>query len=458
MPRKFIPAIGTIAPVGYDFVFEYTSGVFHAYADSSRPDDSGDGLSWLTAKKTLAAAIAVFPNIVANHAVLHLKGSFTVSGTLYLPIRCWSDSGRFIVDGGDDVDVVDGPYTATSSTTTSITDTARSWTVDQLQGYAVEILDGPAAGYIYTIMSNTADTINVNKTWPAPGTCQYRITRPGTLITASASTWMYFNGDVKDGMWFQRLRFSGAMYVGASTGQYLSSTIYYSDLVFESGATRGIFCGGGISRHIISASKADPINPGSLLSSTTDQRVMGHRNASATYAVYANFVSTAYVIGVASLKPVVKYVGVNDGYIYGGSALKSLYIERTIMVLGYGTTYGNATVIDGSSALGIEVIDSRVKIGKNFIVQNSVSHGIQLDNSTLECLSAVLSGSGNAGAGVYLKNKASVLITDGYTPTLTGTLGDYSFDGTTDGGTWAEVDGGTPVASLTRFCNVVEVV
>ena len=55
----------------------------------------------------------------------------------------------------------------------------------------------------------------------------------------------------------------------------------------------------------------------------------------------------------------------------------------------------------------------------------------------------VVGGSGNTGAGLRGNSGSNVFITDGSTPTITGTVGDISTDGTTEDATWAEIDAGT---------------
>jgi hypothetical protein len=64
-------------------------------------------------------------------------------------------------------------------------------------------------------------------------------------------------------------------------------------------------------------------------------------------------------------------------------------------------------------------------------------------------MTAAVSGTGNTGAGVHAKNNSTVLIADGSPPTLTGTVGNLSFDGTTQASTWAAIDGGTPAIETT---------
>jgi len=63
----------------------------------------------------------------------------------------------------------------------------------------------------------------------------------------------------------------------------------------------------------------------------------------------------------------------------------------------------------------------------------------------------------SSGAGVYAHSGSVVHIKDGAPPTLTGTVGDLSTDGTTQISTWAAIDAGTPVAVLAEMTLAKEV-
>jgi len=57
--------------------------------------------------------------------------------------------------------------TATSGTTTTLTDTTQNWTVDLYKGAFVEIVSGTAEGERYQVLSNTSDTITIDGTFSA---------------------------------------------------------------------------------------------------------------------------------------------------------------------------------------------------------------------------------------------------------------------------------------------------
>ena len=75
-------------------------------------------------------------------------------------------------------------------------------------------------------------------------------------------------------------------------------------------------------------------------------------------------------------------------------------------------------------------------------ISNCAEHGIELKGSTLDAsTAAALSGTGNVGAGVYLRSNSRINYVDGYVPTITGTVGDIAItDPTLQEKTWAEID------------------
>ncbi|HOG49728.1 MAG TPA: choice-of-anchor Q domain-containing protein, partial [Lentisphaeria bacterium] len=80
------------------------SGAAHAattwYVDADRPDDSGDGLSWATAKKSIQAAVIA---AAENDLVLVAKGDYTpfIAGAAAITIRSVRGAEETIIDGDD---------------------------------------------------------------------------------------------------------------------------------------------------------------------------------------------------------------------------------------------------------------------------------------------------------------------------------------------------------------------
>jgi hypothetical protein len=118
-----------------------------------------------------------------------------------------------------------------------------------------------------------------------------------------------------------------------------------------------------------------------------------------------------------------------------GYATTKLGGGGTVGITLRGCTYwvmGDGVDISDCGSHGIEVIDSLVKVG-------------------------AIAGSGNGGAGVYAHSGSVVHIEDGSPPTITGTVGDLSTDGTTEASTWADIDAGTSVADIAEMTMVKEV-
>ena len=112
----------------------------------------------------------------------------------------------------------------------------------------------------------------------------------------------------------------------------------------------------------------------------------------------------------------------------------------------------NPIYIDSSSSVGIRVIDSYIDIGagSEVVIENNTSHGIDVFNATF-VMNAAPSGSGNGGAGCYAHDNSVVRFPTGTTPTVTGTVGDTTTDGTNPNNTWATINGGTRVTDTDEF-------
>jgi hypothetical protein len=78
------------------------------------------------------------------------------------------------------------------------------------------------------------------------------------------------------------------------------------------------------------------------------------------------------------------------------------------------------------------------------------THCIESKHSRL-WLNGAVSGAGAAGAGVYAHSGSVVHTKAGAPPTITGTVGDLSTDGTTQASTWAAIEAGAPVAVLAEM-------
>jgi len=424
-----------------------TNKVFHAYADSAMADDSGDGRSWATAKKTLVATAAIIPEVCKSHLVIHIKGAHTLTDNVTFNTACQGRSNNVLIDGGDDVDVVVGPYTATSSTVNTLTDTARNWTANAYRGYSVEILDGAAAGYICTIQSNTINSLTVGSDWPDPGTPQYRIIRPATTITAESYYALNFAGSCDGLVSFQRLRILSKMYVGITVGGARATRLNFGDFIVDTTALNSsITCNTAGGNSVLMWLKYDPANPSAMMEATKDRRAtayLGTGMASTTPGVVCS-IGNCHLYGPNVVRGLFKLNSPAALHtISGGSLVRKVRVERgSTLEIGNSSYYGNAPIIEESDDIGIDAKDSRILLTLSAIVRSNASHGIALDNSILNCEgTSVLSGTGNIGAGIYAHSGSKVSYPDGSAPTITGTVGDIAItDSASEDLTWAELD------------------
>jgi len=409
--------------------------VFHAYADSSRPDDTGNGLTWATAKKTIESVLAVLPDTVNDHCVIHLKGTFDPASYCLINVNIGGYNKRLVIDGGDEIIVVDGPYTSTSGTTTSLTDTGRSWTPNALQGMTLEITSGTFSGHRRTIQTNTADTLNVGYEFTsAVGAVDYRIIKPATLVTSSSFKWLYYTGKSSFDVYFQRLRIGGNANFGAG-GAAKYNIVRAFDVIHE--GTGYLTCNGG--KVVISnGPPIDPTNPATTLSANL-KTGFSHIGTSLYSVVLLHGALSIYPSCVL-LQPVQTVENYNQIAIYSGAYLKQLIAKNSIITFNVNGTRPQPIIL-GSAGSGIYAENSSVTMASPVTVEGCAEHGIELKNSTLEITSGVLSGSGNTGAGVYAHSGSKVSYPDGSAPTITGTVGDIAItDPASEDLTWAELD------------------
>jgi hypothetical protein len=175
------------SPIIRDFATK-TSAVSAYYCDSSRSDDSGDGLTLATAKKTWAGLDAIVPDIIRHNTLIRLKGTFSDFGAYTFLPRIVMSPAILLIDGGSEVTEVVGTTTATGATASVIT--GGSATNDQYMGYWLEILScsgNPSlVGQIRTIQTNVSNAFTLQKdlSGTPSGTTTFRITRPTMTISA----------------------------------------------------------------------------------------------------------------------------------------------------------------------------------------------------------------------------------------------------------------------------------
>lgn len=402
-----------------------TTAELHVYADGTSGDDANDGLTALTPKKTLQALHDDVGPDLANHLVFcHLSGTFA-AGAMLRPRGNFSKT-PWVFQGEDSlVDVTGTPvWTATANDRAWLTVAGAGWAPDAWAGYFVRVSDGAAAGQWALILSSTADTVYFGKRISTvPGNASFVIGRPTTEIQGSLSVF----GPGPD-VYFEKLFHSGSSQV------YVAFNVIVCLQGFLSTSTnaRPVFC----------------TDKGTFRTSNFMHDPAGGTLGGCGGASFLTVGKKVLIRG--------SYVGITGLYCCGlemaGCDVSNLDIVRvvgattlrsllTAFQSGQFTTGYMASSFSNAAGVGLAISGcSNLEFGP-IDVSDCGSHGIQVQ-STLLHLNGVVTGTGNTGAGVYTHSGSVVHIKDGSPPTLTGTVGDLSTDGTTEATTWADVDGG----------------
>ena len=406
--------------------------IFHAYADSDQADDTGDGRSWISAKKTIGAVINVLPEIAASHVIIHLKGVFDLTDYAVFGTSTFSGNNlNIIIDGGDEVTVLAGPNTATGGSTLSLQDSSQAWTTDEFQGYSVEILSGPLAGYMQTIDHNTDTELFISIPWPSsPGTEQYRITKPATTITSSSNRWLLYGGHHTYMLWFQRLCLTGNVRIGALAGSKLN-LMWFGDVIFEDTAYISAYSSTNISWY-----KRDPANGASYMESTKVKKgvsFVGSNNAPLTAEGNIH-----YVYGPNCVLGTLEY---RNSTVNVGSGRYRQFKFKNSVINSYSAASTSKCIISGSASSGIDSEDSVITLSHLATeIDNCSGHGIELKGSKIEVGAIAISGTGNGGVGIYAHANSHVQLEKANMPTITGTSGDVAVNNTTDPETWTDIE------------------
>jgi len=429
-----------------------TNKVFHLYADGTNGSDSNEGYSSGDAKATLQAVFDLLPDMLTEDVIIHLSGVFDVGDTLTnVRFNALKPSivNKVYIDGGEDTTVIAGPYTSTGGNTSTkfIGTSGLGLTPDQHAGYWIEILDGVLEGHRYLCVEHDAENFTPVKNFPSdPGAgVSYQIVRPTTEIKG-----------------YHILRFQNT-----SNFYFMLQRLYFNDSRIK------IYTAGGASMSFIGvvcgAMDRIQTTSGNLSSGNTGLRsVDGSFTWDATQvfglSMRSGLLSISH-INVSSAGIIVSYLNNyycsnSSTYIRYGTRIRGdLTLDRS-----WGPSSGLLANVSGfadtkvtnSTDTGIEIKNySSVSIGTGVLVADNTLHGIEVDSSRLLIL-GTLSGTGNGGAGVYAHAHSFVTFSDGTTPTISGTVGEVSFDGTTEASTWAAIDAGTPATEATEYSSVKE--
>lgn len=424
-----------------------TTAALQLYANGTSGSDSNDGLSSGAPKKTLQAVFDLVPEFVSQDVVINLSGTFVAEGT-NVNLNCYGDGSKFVmIDGGSSTEVVAGPWTADISSASTIGNSGLSLTPDQYQGYWIEVTSGSLSGYRAHIYEHSATTFTFGIDIGNAGAATFQVVRPSTIISDSGG----FNiirprayGDVN--MIWQRLRFTGSNTRLLGSGSCI--TFAMNGIVWDGAGLiqldnfPQIALGYGFIRTTSAPSVVD-----------TSQK-LGFSQQSGSAQMILNNVFTAnpqcaqiHDLAATSSKRLFFYTTRFSGS-GGGCELTSCKGDfRTLS-----SAYRDCK----SEDFPIDVERCNFRFRSTMDLSNSSSHAIIAERSSLS-IEAAITGTGNAGAGLYIHSMSKATIADGSPPTVTGTVGDISFDGTTSASTWATVDGGTPASSSVEFSSVSEV-
>jgi hypothetical protein len=425
-----------------------TTDILHLYADGTNGSDLNDGRTADTPVKTLIKVISLMPDIIKHNVGVHLKGTFTDPGYAY--VKKVVLDGSWVVFSGDDYlddgwEVVAGPFTADSSSTSTIADSGQAWTTDEYKGYAVQILSGARKDDLRQIYGNDGTEITTIQNFGGnPGNVSFQIVRPTTTIHG-ASGYNYFKNScaITSGrVVFQNLFITGNVYFGAEGA--LGGYTQVSGVVHE---------GSNDVDFIYSAGRHFTFNRG--IDFTTWTFVSNKfRHGLSVLGVGVRVDVNA---GIAIMRDVV----LSELRLQGCQAqdLNAFRIESVGVLDCWSSTYGapisfdysssRRCTIGGGAGVGLLIQNCEVQV-QRINISNAGTHGIEVKNGTLR-IDGVLAGTGNGTSGVYAHQGSKVFTKSGSVPTITGNSGtvELSFDGSTQKADWATVDGAPQVETAT---------
>jgi hypothetical protein len=426
-----------------DKYLQKTTGPMTVWCDGTSGNDANDGLSLASAKKTIGGVWALLPPVIDDHTLVILRGviedfDMVTLGNIVTPQR--TGYAQLIIDGGSDVEVLETVLAGDIHSTTSVGKTGIGWTVDEHFGHWARIDSGPQTGLTFSIRSNTIDTIEPLRSIPDPGApVDFSIVRPATRLTSSAVFSMLnlsFRGG--GGIFFQRITLDGPLTMLQIVG--MDAVLSLAGVVIE----------GGIFLTVMDTALSVNTNLYGLSPTDFASDAFGVLG-SYFNGVMANNISDSQWPGLL-MRPC-PYGG------YGGSEMvnsKLKQFDHGSRFIGpfdlIGCSSGSSPIVLAHSGFAPVRFDRSASHGLGIhggdigdigapLSRDNTSHGIALDNSCAKI--GVATGTGNGGAGVHVTRGSHVRLTGA--PTITGTVGDVTIDGTTPASTWAAIAGGTPL-------------
>ena len=440
------------------FIITGASGNQVTYANANGVTEAMPaGGKWAVSspKLTIQAALDVLPTQIAHNSCLHLSGTFTGYGSAFVEKDVIKNK-TLLVDGGTDLTVVadnaGSPWTPDIFSTSSIGLTTAGWTVDAYAGYFVEIVSGTCAGQTRMIQGNTATTITPCRNFNVSpdGTSLFRIVRPKTTLAGAGVLMLQNKGSGY--LQLQSVYTSGnsVLMVGDSVGfTYLSHVVTNST---NAGNAVGIYQSNYVN---ILGSRINPYTfVGESAAIDSQAGISTILWAPGSFGIYCrscpivyfeqSFVKFLYYNRI--LSPIVQY-GTRVLHFTLTNTFNHVWIFPLLdSATGYATTkFGGFAnpAIPGRKFPGIYAAFSSLTIGK-IDISNCTNHAIEMcGNSYLHIADiATTNGTVNPGAAIYAHANATVTIKGGVTPTLNGTIGILSTDGTTQFASWSDIQTG----------------
>ena len=309
--------------------------------------------------------------------------------------------------------------TATSGATRTLVDTTQTWTPDDLASRYLTITSGPGAGQTLVIATNTADTI--------------RFADPCTPLPAAGS--VYQIEDLATVINGPPYRMSAEL--GAYAAVFFlrnAGLVEIDDLSLWSGVTFG-YLGTGNAKVAIRRCRSlyssyGFVEQDSQAVSWRQLDVLGHGIGIGLYNV-ANIFNSDRGWSMRNCTFGADVQGCGGNAFYGVYAQNCTYRGLRVLACNLGgLTFFNFRAEACGTAF--EAQTSTVGL-KSAIINNSTVGCFNLFMANLY-IEQLLSGTGNAGWGLYAKGSGNLVQITGFVPTITGASGQVTVDGVTDHG------------------------
>jgi hypothetical protein len=430
----------------------YTTGTLRVFADGDNGNDSNSGLYSWEPKKTLSSVFNLVPFNILHNTCVHLTGNFVEAASPGSYLERYVDANaKLVVDGGNQRITLDGDYVADISSTSTIGLSTLSWGLDNYMGLLVEILDGPAIGQTRMIQSNTSTTITVSRNFSVnPGAATFRISRPYTTISGSSGHVLTFgNYGSNDGS--NKFNVQNLFITGSTTlvTNWNSNFVYYSHIISAvSGSSKVAFYGNTVtanfkinSSSFATEGSATFARAGlSHISGTMNSNVQVGVLARAPYLTLQSLVANSFIcFGVQTLD------------LAAGSRVNKLILSRTGLPWLIDNIYNSSncpiTKIGSGSDGGLFLSSSFISIGA-IDISDCGKNAINCRNSYLQ-INGVTTGTGNGDFACYAHDNSNIVLKS--IPTLTGSKGYITTDGSSEISNWSDIYNVTDVNDLNEM-------